>query len=178
MFTDRFRVLVPRHHCSAAASGCAFSSGCRVLAPACSAARAKILAPALDLQQGAEQHATAPRSRLCRWLRRSTLRTRAHARSGAKEACLVCSAQGLWQATCTDLVPRRTVPLITRRSRAPSLILAYMRAFLQIAAARLTDHTSALLLAAKLVSLSTLSHFADLRVREGCKCIKGRPLEH
>jgi hypothetical protein len=84
----------------------------------------------------------------------------------------------LWQATCTDLVPRRTVPLITRRSRAPSLILAYMFAFLQIAAARLTDHTSALLLAAKLVSLSTLSQFADPRVCEGCKCIKGRPPEH
>ena len=76
----------------AAASGCALSSGRRDLAPGCGAA-----------------------------LRRSTLRTRAHARSGAKEACLVCSAQGLWQATCTDLVPRRTVPLISR-NRAPSLI--------------------------------------------------------
>ena len=61
------RAAPPEFHTSdtkPTASGCALSPGRRVLAPGCGAA-----------------------------LRRSTLRTRAHARSGAKEACLVCSAR-------------------------------------------------------------------------------------
>ena len=145
------------------------------------AARVKTLAPALDLQQGADRTqrrraracASSCAAARCASVRCARARTpgrgrERHASFALPRACGKRPAQ-------TVLDPRRTVPLVKRRSHAPSLragrasygmslapmllsfprstqstwddlgsgmMLAYMLAHLQVAAAQLTEHTS------------------------------------
>ena len=159
----------------------------------------KTLAPALDLQQGADRTqrrraracASSCAAARCARVRCALARTpgrgrERHASFALPRACGKRQAQ-------TVLDPRRTVPLVKRRSHAPSLragrasygmslapmllslprstqstwddlgsgmMLAYMLAHLQVAAAQLTEHTSSTTSALLLAALSWLMSLA------------------